>query len=126
MNTSTQSNIAALTRPVATDSVSVIIDGWNALLGAADGFGCARRPLSTFSLDLPRLVDGLVDRRLRPSAAVRIGIVLGMHDRRANPAAHAAQSAAARQWARDRRVEVIDPGMVPVGPRTSASETAVS
>lgn len=114
MSATPHSNIVRLSRPVPTDSVSVVIDGWNALLGAADGFGYSRRPLSTFSLDMPRLADGVVADRLLPSRVDRIAIVLGMHDRRANPAAHAAQSAAARQWARDPRVEVIDPGMVRV------------
>ena len=108
------SNIVSLSRSVATASVSVVIDGWNALLGAADGFGYSRRPLSTFSLDMPRLADGVVAHRRHLSTAARIGIVLGMHDRRANPAAHADQAAAARQWARDPRVEIINPGMVPV------------
>lgn len=114
MNTIRHSNIVPVPRPDAAESVSVVIDGWNALLGAADGFGYSRRPLSTFTLDMPRLADGIVARRRRPGSAVRIGIVLGMHDRRANPAAHAAQSAAARAWARDPRVEVFDPGMVTV------------
>lgn len=114
MALSVHSNIFPLARPVPTDSVSVVIDGWNALLGAAEGFGYSRRPLSTFTLDLPRLADGVAADRRRASRVERIGIVLGMHDRRANPAAHAAQAAAARRWARDPRVEMIDPGMVPV------------
>lgn len=114
MATGTYSNIVALPRPVSTDSVSVVIDGWNALLGAADGFGYSRRPLSTFTLDLPRLADKLAARRNRPSRVERIGIILGMHDRRANPDAHAAQAAAARHWARDPRVQLINPGMAPV------------
>lgn len=114
MSTGSYSNIVALPRPVSTDSVSVVIDGWNALLGASDGFGYSRRPLSTFTLDLPRLADELAARRNRPSRVERIGIILGMHDRRANPAAHAAQAAAGRHWARDPRVQLINPGMAPV------------
>lgn len=124
MSATPHSNIVPLPRPVATDSVSVVIDGWNALLGAADGFGYSRRPLSTFTLDLPRLADGVAADRRRASRVERIGIVLGMHDRRANPAAHAAQAAAARQWARDPRVTLIDPGMVPVAVDTVAGEDA--
>lgn len=122
MNNARHSNIVPF--PAArTESVSVIVDGWNVLLGAADGFGYSRRPLSTFTLDMPRLADGVVARRRRPGRAVRIGIILGRHVRSANPAARAAQDAATRQWARDSRVTLIDPGMVPVG-RTSAEEAA--
>lgn len=107
-----------------TESVSVIVDGWNVLLGAADGFGYSRRPLSTFTLDMPRLADGVVARRRRAGRAVRIGIILGRHERAANPAARAAQDAATRQWARDSRVTLIDPGMVPVGRATAEVATA--
>ncbi|MDN4505588.1 hypothetical protein [Dietzia maris] len=107
-----------------TESVSVIVDGWNVLLGAADGFGYSRRPLSTFTLDMPRLADGVVARRRRAGRAVRIGIILGRHEGAANPAARAAQDAATRQWARDSRVTLIDPGMVPVGRATAEVATA--
>ncbi|MEV8224100.1 hypothetical protein AB0P16_16845 [Dietzia maris] len=119
MNNDHHSNIVPFLH-TRTESVSVIVDGWNVLLGAADGFGYSRRPLSTFTLDMPRLADGVVARRRRPGGAVRIGIILGRHERAANPAARAAQDAAARQWARDPRVTLIDPGMVSV--RAAAEE----
>lgn len=103
-----------LERLAPAASVSVVLDGWNAVLGAADGFGYSLRALSTFSLDLPRLADAIAARRDRPSRVQRIGIVMGMHDARTNRASHAAQAAAAREWQRDPRVTLIDPGMVRV------------
>lgn len=95
----------------SSDSVSIVFDGWNAVLGASEGFGYSRRQLSTFTLDLPRLADRIAGMRHHSSRVERIAVVMGTHNRRANPAAHTAQAAAARQWKRDPRVTVIDPGM---------------
>ncbi len=102
-----------------SESVSIVFDGWNTVLGASEGFGYSRRQLSTFTLDLPRLADKIAALRHRPSEVERIAVVMGMHDRHTDPAARAAQDAAARQWARDPRVTVIDPGMVRVDAPTS-------
>lgn len=109
MRTSHLSIASAL--PVPHDSVSIVFDGWNSILGESEGFGYSRRQLSTFSLDLPRLADEIAALRHRPSQVERIAVVMGTHDRRTDPQAHPAQSAAARQWARDPRVTMIDPGM---------------
>lgn len=98
----------------SSESVSIVFDGWNVLLGAATGFGYSRRELATFTLDLPRLADKIVERRRRSSHVERIAVVMGIHDPRINPAAHAAETAVLRQWKRDPRVTVIDPGMDPV------------
>ena len=108
------------------DSLSIVFDGWNAVLGASEGFGCSRRPLSTFTLDLPRLADKIAEMRHRSSRVERIAVVMGTHDRRANPAAHAAQTAAAQQWNRDPRVTVIDPGMEPVHEPVTADGVVIS
>ena len=98
----------------SSESVSIVLDGWNVLLGAATGFGYSRRELATFTLDLPKLADKIVERRRRSSHVERIAVVMGTHDPRINPAAHAAETAVLRQWKRDPRVTVIDPGMDPV------------
>lgn len=113
--TSNNSNVLPFPSRVHGESVSVVIDGWNAVLGAADGFGYSRRQLSTFALDLPRLADEIAARRKRPSRVARIGIVFGTHPDGSRPLASRAEAAELCQWRRDRRVEVIDPGMVTVG-----------
>lgn len=107
----TTNNSLSLVPACSFDSVSIVFDGWNAILGASEGFGYSRRQLSTFTLDLPRLAEEIVEMRHRSSRVERIAVVMGTHDRGTNPAAHAAQTAAAQQWKRAPRVTVIDPGM---------------
>lgn len=111
MNAHTHATVTTLPARADVETVSVVIDGWNTLLGAADGFGYSRRRLSTFTLDLPRLADVIATMRQRPSRVSRIGIVLGTHDAATNRVSHAAQVAMIREWRRDRRVVVVDPGL---------------
>ncbi|MFL0577751.1 hypothetical protein [Dietzia sp. 179-F 9C3 NHS] len=124
MNNHRNRNVIPLTRPRSeatgsdagtAESLSVVLDGWNVLLGAADGFGYSCRQLSTFEIDLPRLVDRVAARRKRASRVERIGIVFGTHPPGVNPVAAAMQAAAIRRWRRDGRVIVLDPGMVAEG-----------
>ena len=80
--------------PVTVDSVSIVFDGWNAVLGASEGFGYSRRQLSTFTLNLPRLADRIAGMRHHSSRVERIAVVMGSHDRRAIHHAHIGPSLA--------------------------------
>lgn len=51
------SDVIRLDGSLSVETVSIVFDGWNALLGAADGFGYSRRTLSSFTIDVPRLAD---------------------------------------------------------------------
>lgn len=128
--TTAHASAASRTRE-RVQSVSVVFDVWNVLIGASDGFGLTRRDLSEFTFDPVRLADLIAADRRTASRVERIGLVFGTHSLDQNRAACQAQRAAMHSWRRDPRVTVVDPGMERIGPgrrhdRTPASPDGVT
>ena len=87
-------------------NVSVVIDGWNALRGADQVLDFGDQ-IDRYVVDFGKLADEIAGQRNRPSRAVEVTVVIGVHHRAQNPQARMIADQNIRYWQRDKRVQVI-------------------